>query len=141
MVEIAERIRDLIGRYTTKEFSVVTEGHPHIAKCRPFPWMGHYCQAGKKLAHINLDQDVLPCPAFKQKPEYFAGNLKTNSIEDIWNNSAIFRELRTLTNDKLDEPCKTCPKWKICYGACAAQRCWTKESIYASPDPVCVCGK
>ena len=138
MVETVQSIVKLSERYTTKDFKVVSEGYPQYLKCRPFDFIEDGCQAGKSLVHINLNRDVLPCPAFKQKKQYFAGNLRQDTLKDIWFNSPVFINLRHLTQSDLNNPCKMCPDYVGCYGGCVAQRSWSGEDIYHSPDPICI---
>jgi len=139
-IMVSQIIRELHIKHQSRDFSVVTEGHPQVMKCRPFQFMADGCQAGISLAHINLDGDVLGCPAFKQKPEYFAGNVGDTPLSQIWHDSIVFWNLRVMQQANLDQPCKSCKAWYMCYGGCTAQRSWNNETIYSSPDPVCPMG-
>lgn len=136
-VDVIKRIKKLAANYSDNNFSVISEGYPHFMKCRPFDFMNSGCQAGKSLAHINLNKDVFGCPAFKQKPEYFAGNLKDDTLLNIWDNSSVFQKLRSVNKDNIEEPCSSCSMFSFCEGGCSAQRSWSKETIFSAPDPIC----
>ncbi|MCK4823750.1 SPASM domain-containing protein, partial [bacterium] len=56
------------------------------------------------------------------------------SLEMIWNNSSVFRTMRSLRI----EACETCPRFDICHGGCPAVAFFLKNELNC-PDPECIC--
>jgi MoaA/NifB/PqqE/SkfB family radical SAM enzyme len=52
------------------------------------------CMSGKNRVHINAEGYVFPCTASSGFIEMNAGNIKTQSLEEIWLNSAKLKEIR-----------------------------------------------
>jgi radical SAM protein with 4Fe4S-binding SPASM domain len=94
------------------------------------------CIAGKSHCLIRPNGDVVPCPAFKQSVDYVAGNIKENSLINIWYNSETFEKLRTIKYKKI-AGCKDCISLSICQGGCTAQRVLKWGDFYRGCDPVC----
>jgi len=90
------------------------------------------CGASKMTCCISPVGDVFPC-AFLQEPSFKAGNVRTNRFRDIWNNSSVFQQLRSLNI----ETCKTCQRFEYCRGGCPAVAYHTYHDI-AMPDPECL---
>ncbi|MFX1254028.1 MAG: radical SAM protein [Promethearchaeota archaeon] len=90
------------------------------------------CGAGNVTCSVSVSGDVSPCSYLN--PDYIAGNIKKDSLEDIWNNSPIFRQLRSL---KGNNTCKKCNDYAICRGGCRARALALNGSINAS-DPFCM---
>ena len=107
--------------------------------CSLFYWPSEIqmCDAGKTKCLIKPNGDVVPCPAFKQNPEFIAGNVKNESLINIWNNSQVWELFRHFNYEQLSEPCKTCYYLPHCQGRCHAQRILSYGNIYYGPDPHC----
>lgn len=97
------------------------------------------CDAGISRCLIAPDGKVVPCPAFKQNnnDRYVAGNVKDNSLVDIWNKSSKWRDFRHFDYSQLGEPCKSCEHLRQCRGGCRAQRFLKYNDMYVVPDPCC----
>jgi len=97
------------------------------------------CNAGISKCLITPDGNVLPCPAFKQNSDYRAGNVKSDSLADIWRYSPTWRPFRKFDYTKMNEPCRNCEHLHWCQGGCKAQRILEHKNgdIYAAPDPHC----
>lgn len=87
------------------------------------------CLAGQLICLINVDGDVLPCSYFPLK----AGNIKTQSFKDIWENSELFADLRNFKAYK--GKCGKCEYLKIC-GGCRA-RAYALKGDYLAEEPFC----
>lgn len=87
------------------------------------------CIAGQLIALIDVDGNVLPCSYFP-KP---AGNIRTQSFRDIWENSELFRELRDFK--KYKGKCGSCEYVTVC-GGCRA-RAYAVSGDYLDEEPFC----
>ena len=92
------------------------------------------CSAGVSDVVITPLGDILPCPFLRN---FVAGNLRENSLKDIWNNSDVFNVFRNLQSNQLGGECKNCeyvPHY--CQGGCrAAAYAWSGDLF--APDPHC----
>jgi radical SAM protein with 4Fe4S-binding SPASM domain len=105
-------------------------------KKQRMPWLlGKYmgCIAGRIIASIDPTGDVYPCGYLKY-PEFYAGNVTTEHLKDIWTRSDSFRELRnpTLPTGK----CSGCYHLEFCRGGCRGAAYIKTKSLIA-PDPYC----
>jgi len=64
---------------------------------------GLLCIAGVTSCSISPDGNVYPCTFFNSP----AGNIKKNSIEEIWNESFLFKIIRSF-NEKMFTKCQGC---------------------------------
>jgi len=87
------------------------------------------CIAGQVIALIDVDGNVLPCSYFP-KP---AGNIRTQSFRDIWENSELFKELRDFK--KYKGKCGSCEYVTVC-GGCRA-RAYAIHGDYLEEEPFC----
>lgn len=87
------------------------------------------CLAGQLICLIDVDGNVLPCSYFP-KP---AGNVRTQSFKDIWENSELFRELRDFKSYK--GKCGKCEYLNVC-GGCRA-RAYAVHGDYLAEEPFC----
>jgi len=97
------------------------------------------CNAGITRCLISPEGNVVPCPAFKQNGDYIAGNVKMDSLADIWRYSPKWGIFRQFDYTKMREPCRSCEHLHWCQGGCKAQRILAhkKGDIYTAPDPHC----
>lgn len=87
------------------------------------------CTAGIAGVAISPELDVYPCVKLRIP----AGNLKEQSLKDIWLNSPLFASLRDWHN--LKGHCPQCEYVSICRG-CRADA-WARTGDYLAPDPLC----
>ncbi len=88
------------------------------------------CLAGTGVCFISHEGEVFPCgylPAI-------AGDLRKQSLADIWENSVVFNELRD--PDNLKGKCGCCEFRNICMG-CRA-RAYAATGDYLDEEPFCV---
>jgi len=90
------------------------------------------CGAAKMTCCISPVGDVFPC-AFLQEEPFLAGNVRGTSLKDLWDNSAVFLQLRNLEV----KTCTTCLRFEICRGGCPAVAYHTYHDIHY-PDPECL---
>ncbi len=101
------------------------KGHPHGMSA-----ITRGCLAGSSVCFISRKGDVQPCGYLPLK----VGNVLDNKLEEIWNESEVFNNLRT--PQSLKGKCKPCEYRKICQGCRARAYAETKD--YLSEDPDCL---
>ena len=74
------------------------------------------CPAGHSLISIAPNGDLFPCAALTNE-KYKIGNILTDDLEKVWNESPLLKNLRGIKN-KIEGKCKTCPKLDVCRGGC-----------------------
>lgn len=87
------------------------------------------CIAGQVIALIDVDGNVLPCSYFPKS----AGNIRKQSFKDIWENSALFKELRDFKQYR--GKCGSCEYLTVC-GGCRA-RAYAVHGDYLAEEPFC----
>lgn len=85
------------------------------------------CTAGVAAISVNPNLTVTPCPRLPIN----AGDLKKDSMEDIWNESEVFNNLR---NRDLFEGCVSC-RFKYVCGGCRGSA--YAHGSYLGKDPHC----
>lgn len=74
------------------------------------------CPAGHSLISIAPNGDMFPCAALTNE-NYKIGNILTDDLEKVWNESPLLKNLRGIKNN-IEGKCKTCPKLDVCRGGC-----------------------
>ncbi|WP_291736313.1 radical SAM protein [Clostridium sp.] len=75
------------------------------------------CKAGISSCYIDANGDVYGCELMSGINSLLAGNIKKQSLKDIWDNSSVFSKLRNMKFENLRGKCKECPHtW--CGGGC-----------------------
>lgn len=104
------------------------------------------CMAAKDRMIISPDLDVFPCDAFKQitaeqitTPVKFS-NLGEATLQECWDNSSYFREVRKALSEITEPPCVSCGANKKCLSGCLAQKFLEYNTLYKNPDPACLLG-
>jgi len=123
-------------------------GHPIdftalIDPSRPFK----VCRGGFSAPLVEPQGRCVMCPAWKNLESYAAGNIREQSIVDIWFKSKYYQEFRNFIIKGWKEmmgACKDCPYLAVCKGKCTAQRIYAygkgrtlEEAIRVGPDPLC----
>jgi heme b synthase len=90
---------------------------------------GKGCIAGQLIALIDHKGEVHPCSYFPKS----AGNVKTQSFKDIWEESTLFKELRDFKSYK--GKCGSCEYLSVC-GGCRA-RSYAVSGDYLDEEPFC----
>ena len=96
--------------------------------CKPNKITGG-CTAGIAGIAISPSLDVYPCVKLRVP----AGNLKKQTLKEIWQDSPLLNELRDWRN--LKGYCSTCKFVGICRG-CRADA-WARTGDYLAADPLC----
>ncbi|MBF0464262.1 MAG: radical SAM protein [Nitrospirae bacterium] len=87
------------------------------------------CIAGQLICLIDVDGNVLPCSYFHLP----AGNIRQQSFKDIWENSALFKDMRDFKSYK--GRCGNCEYLNVC-GGCRA-RAYSMCGNYMEEEPFC----
>lgn len=79
-----------------------------------------FCNAGSNYFNITAAGKVLPCSILR----YVCGDIKKDSLKNIWNNSEAFLRIR---NSQYQGNCKNCPQRKYCQGCLARAYVYTGD--------------
>ncbi|MGD0586904.1 MAG: mycofactocin radical SAM maturase [Oryzomonas sp.] len=90
------------------------------------------CGAAKLTCCVSPTGHMYPC-AFLQSDRFEAGNLRTGSFQDIWDNSEIYASFRNLRIHS----CEECQRFDQCHGGCPAVAWHLKNDINGG-DPECL---
>jgi radical SAM protein with 4Fe4S-binding SPASM domain len=98
---------------------------------RRIPYYGRGCAAGMPNGYITIlpNGDVIPCMLLQVR----TGNVRRDSIIDIWQNSAILHTLRS--RNLLKGACGTCKDRDACAGC--RGRAYEETHDILGPDPGC----
>lgn len=88
------------------------------------------CLAGTAVCFVSHKGEVFPCGYLPVN----AGNVKTQSFAEIWNDSKVFNNLRN--PDLLEGKCGICEYKKVCEG-CRA-RAFYQSGNYLAEEPYCI---
>ncbi len=102
---------------------------------------GHYpygrggqCGAGRASLGIEANGAIKGCPSLPTTP-YTGGNVRDDSLKDIWERSAALRVTRDRTTADLWGFCRTCYYAEDCMAGCM----WTSHIYFGRPgnNPFC----
>lgn len=88
------------------------------------------CLAGSQICFVSHTGEVFPCGYLPVS----AGNVKRESMREIWESSPLFQELRD--DDHLEGKCGACEFKRICMG-CRA-RAFYASGNYMAEEPFCI---
>lgn len=88
------------------------------------------CLAGTGVCFVSHKGEVFPCGYLPVN----AGNVKTQSFAEIWNDSKVFNNLRN--PELLEGKCGICEYKKVCEG-CRA-RAFYQSGNYLAEEPYCI---
>jgi radical SAM protein with 4Fe4S-binding SPASM domain len=116
---------DCIGYYTELEEDLRGENEQ---------W--HGCHAGIRALGIQSNGNVKGCLSLLDDDFFVEGNVRQETILDIWDKPGAFSYNREFTPDKLEGTCKGCPEGIRCRAGCTS----TAHSITGScwNAPYCV---
>ena len=95
------------------------------------------CTAGTEQCMIDVNGNVIPCPAFGDLTQWIAGNIFQSNLSNIWTKSELFDQLRKFKYQKIQGACKECEFLYLCKGRCPAERIRQNGALYQGPDPLC----
>ena len=106
-----------------------TFASPGLSAIRTYSGGAGGCPAGTHYMGIRPNGDVTPCPYLP----VFAGTLRKASLADLWNDSALFAEVRQRSS--LGGRCGDCEMNAHC-GGCRARAYGMRGDVMAE-DPLC----
>jgi radical SAM protein with 4Fe4S-binding SPASM domain len=89
------------------------------------------CLAGSAICFVSHTGEVFPCGYLPVS----AGNVKRQSMREIWEHSEVFGRLRDV--DQLEGKCGLCEFKKVCLG-CRARAFYATHGNYMAEEPHCV---
>lgn len=90
----------------------------------------HYgCLAGLLVVGIDSVGNIRGCQSLYDD-KFIEGNLKENSLKEIWNRKGAFSYNRDFKPDKLTGNCKGCEKGAVCAGGCRQMSYFTSGELY-----------
>ena len=89
------------------------------------------CLAGSAICFVSHAGEVFPCGYLPVS----AGNVKRQSMRDIWEHSRVFDRLRDV--EQLEGKCGLCEFKKVCLG-CRARAFYATGGNYMAEEPHCV---
>ncbi|HEY0258029.1 MAG TPA: pyrroloquinoline quinone biosynthesis protein PqqE [Candidatus Methylacidiphilales bacterium] len=104
---------------------------PDYFEERPKPCMQGW---GQRYLTVNPIGQVLPCPNAGSIPDLAFENVREQSLEKIWKESASFNRFRGEAWMPL--PCRECPERAVDFGGCRCQAALLTGDPSAT-DPVC----
>ena len=88
------------------------------------------CGIGTNRAvYVKADGSLYPC-ADTALPDFYLGNLRSDKLSDIWENSSLLKELRSLNIDTMNEKCAKCDVRYLCAGNCRGENYQTSKDLY-----------
>lgn len=141
--EFLEGLENLFGEYEKRnnkiKFAINTTIPPALVPAswrkKGLHWTFAMCSFPYCLG-IESNGDVAPCDGFFNFPEMVLGNVKKDSIKNIWKNSKLLKEIRAIKPSELKGVCRICKYRDYCAGGCRA----SAYSVYKDlrmPDPAC----
>jgi radical SAM protein with 4Fe4S-binding SPASM domain len=109
-------------------------GHPHRGGGHPagppaMNAMTKGCLAGTGVVFVSHRGEIFPCGYLPVE----AGNIRSQSFEEIWQGSSLFADLRD--PDLLEGKCGVCEFKRVCSGCRARSYGMTKD--YLGEEPFC----
>lgn len=89
------------------------------------------CAAGLLLIGIDNDGNVRGCESLKDD-RFIEGNLKTQTLEEIWYGSGNFEYNRKFNPSRLTGECSRCEYGDRCAGGCRSHNHFSHNKLYES---------
>jgi len=91
------------------------------------------CQAGIKACSIDQNGDIYGCDLMMGIDDFIAGNLRNDTLLNIWNHSTLFNEFRNFEFKDVKGKCSNCDlKW--CGAGCRSASYNLNGDLYNSDD-------
>lgn len=99
-------------------FAPWPKGHIRSTRKRKGLWTG--CHAGLQVLGIDSNGDIKGCQSLPSTPEFIEGNLRKQSLKEIWQNPNNFKYNRQFTKDRLNGYCAKCKYGTLCRAGCSS---------------------
>ena len=87
---------------------------------------------GVNVMDVGVDGSILLCDVL----DITLNNIKSKSLEKVWDEYKNHELVKKISNPKLDEQCLLCPARFKCLGGCYA-RAYSMYGDFNKPDPLC----
>ena len=94
------------------------------------------CGWSQSFLSILANGDVALCQGLYEVDEAKAGNIRKDSLKEIWHNSLLFTVSRSWTPDDLKGICSNCAVAESCRGLCRANA-YSEYHDLKAPYPLC----
>lgn len=95
------------------------------------------CPAGHSSMMICSDGMVIPCEQMPEVEEYFCGDLRKQTILEVWNGERLRDLTHGVDKEKFSgTACYDCEDWEECYrlkGCCIRDLSLFSNTIYQPP--------
>jgi radical SAM protein with 4Fe4S-binding SPASM domain len=115
---------------------------PHEKLLRKATGGKHFsgCRAGMNVIGIESNGNIKGCLSImagynEQSNKYVEGNIRHESLYNIWNKPGAFAYNREWTPDKMDGFCASCANLSVCRGGCMAKQVASGNGV---DNPMCV---
>lgn len=141
--EYLKALHELFGEYQKQnkriKFAINTTIPPALVPAswrkKGLHWTFAMCSFPYCLG-VESNGDVAPCDGFFNFPEMILGNVRKDSIKDIWRNSKLLKEIRAIKPSELKGVCSRCKYRDYCAGGCRASA-YSAYKDLRMPDPAC----
>ena len=89
------------------------------------------CGAGRNFIQVSHNGDIVPCSLLSNETEFYLGNVRTDRLQDVWENAPVFNFFRRTTADDIDV-CRNCPAKYLCGGGCRADAYLRAGDLYGT---------
>lgn len=103
----------------------------------PIDIVNHYvCQWGTSLLGIGPTGIASLCHVCNDNPNFIFGDIKTQSLTEIWENNELLDSFRNFNPNQLQGVCGNCLARDFCRGGCRFHAMIKYGNLYA-PEPQC----
>lgn len=106
----------------------------------PESWRGRaHCSGGSSSMTILPNGDVVLCEQVPAAPPFVVGNVRRDSLMDVWNSERVFQFVAPPRETFGAMPCRDCDEFDSChrvYGRCFRDAYFNYGTMYA-PNPTC----
>ncbi|MEM5782357.1 MAG: radical SAM protein [Candidatus Aenigmatarchaeota archaeon] len=95
---------------------------------------GYVCTFPSILG-VDANGNVAPCDGLLNYKEFILGNIRKNSLEELWNRP-LMKRLRKLKPSDIRGVCRNCRYRSFCMGGCRA-RAFIEYNDFKAPNPLC----
>ena len=75
------------------------------------------CGAGRTFVQVSYNGDIIPCSLLSGVGRFILGNVRTDRLKDVWENSPILEFFRNTTVEDI-AVCRNCTAKYFCGGGC-----------------------
>lgn len=90
-----------------------------------------YCGSGLSTLFLDSNGDLYPCMNTLFQDVFKCGNIRETPFGELWENSPVYRKMRSLNIPESTEKCKSCDVRYICAGYCRGLTYAETGDLYA----------